>query len=189
MPVHVLIVDTNPGGAAGLEAGLVEAGFDVLMTVDEHDDLFARVKEQQPDAVIVDAEQPSRDMLERLDRLGRRYPGPMIILTQHEAPEITREAAGAGVSIYVVDGAPPAILRSLVQMAIEHSQAQRRLKDELSAAKRTFEERKAVDRAKCRVMERHGLGEDAAYRRLRKLAMDRRLSLSDLAQEVLRAGG
>lgn len=185
MAVRVLIVDAQPSRSERLEAALREAGFDVLATVDEHDDLSARVEEQEPDAVIADARLPSRDTLEDLGQLGRRYPRPMIMMAQREAPEMTREAARLGVSAYVVDGIAPAVMRSLVDMAIEHCQAHRQLRSELSRTQQALEERKAIDRAKCLVMERHGVGEQSAYRRLRKMAMDRRVSLSDLAHELL----
>ncbi len=186
MAVRVLIVDAKPARSQRLEAALREAGFDVLMTVDEQDDLSARVEQLEPDAVIVDAELPSRDTLENLGQVGRHYPRPMIMMAQNEAPDMTREAARAGVSTYVVDGVAPSVMRSLVDMAIEHFQAHRQLKCELDRTQRTLAERKAIDRAKCVVMERHGVGEQAAYRRLRKMAMDQRMSLSDLAHELLR---
>ncbi|MEX0607591.1 MAG: ANTAR domain-containing protein, partial [Halofilum sp. (in: g-proteobacteria)] len=67
-------------------------------------------------------------------------------------------------------------------------QAHHHLPNELKRTQQTLAERKAVDRAKCLLMERHGVGEEAAYGRLRKIAMDRRLSLSAVARELLDDG-
>lgn len=185
MAVRVLIVDAKTERSQRLEAALTEAGFEVLTTVDENDDLAARVEEQAPDAVIVDAELPSRDIFEHLSQLGRRYPKPMIMLSENEAPDMTREAARAGVSAYVVDGVAPSLIRSLVDTAIGHFEAHHELKNELSRTQQTLEKRKAIDQAKCLIMERQGLGEEAAYEKLRKMAMDRRLSLVDVARELI----
>ncbi|MEX1082072.1 MAG: ANTAR domain-containing protein [Halofilum sp. (in: g-proteobacteria)] len=188
MAVRVLIVDAKPARSQRLESALREAGFDVLMTVDETDDLSARMEAQEPDAVIVDADLPSRDTLENLGQLGRRYPKPVIMLAENEVPDMARDAARAGVSAYVVDGVAPSVIRSLVDVAIGHFQAHHQLRNELKRTQQTLAERKAVDRAKCLLMERHGVGEEAAYGRLRKIAMDRRLSLSAVARELLDDG-
>jgi len=185
MAVRVLIVDAKAERSQRLEAALDQAGFDVLMTVDENDDLASRVEQQAPDAVIVDAELPSRDTFEHLSQLGRKYPKPMIMLSENEMPEMTRDAAKAGVSAYVVDGVAPSLIRSLVDTAIGHFEAHRELKSELTRTQQSLEKRKAIDQAKCLLMERQGLGEEAAYQRLRKMAMDRRLALVDIARELI----
>lgn len=187
MAVRVLIVDAKPARSQRLEAALRAAGFEVLMTVDETDDLSARMEALEPDAVVVDADLPSRDTLENLGQLGRRYPKPVIMLAENEAPAMAREAARAGVSAYVVDGVAPSVIRSLVDVSIGHFQAHHQLKSELKRTQQSLAERKAVDRAKCLLMERHGAGEEAAYQRLRKMAMDRRLSLQCVARELLDA--
>ncbi len=136
-----------------------------MLTVDETDD---RGKSKSP--MRLDA-----DLLENLGQLARRYPKPVIMLAENEAPDMAREAARVGVSAYVVDGVAPTVLRSLVDVAIGHFQAHHQLRTELKRAQQTLAERKAVDQAKCLLMERHGVGEEAAYRRLRKIAMDRRV--------------
>ncbi len=183
--MRVLIVDAKPARSRGLEAALREAGFEVLMTVDEGDDLYARVESLAPDAVIVDAALPSRDILEDLAHLGRRYPKPMIMLTRQGDADLPQAAARAGVSAYVVDGIAPALMRSLVDVSIAHFQAHQALRNELARTQRSLNERKTIDRAKCLIMERHRIGEEAAYQRLRKMAMDRRASVFAVAQELV----
>lgn len=185
MAVRVLIVDAKRDRSQQLEAALREAGFDVLMTVDEGDDLYERVEALEPDAVIVDAALPSRDTLEHMGQIGRRYPKPMIMFAENELPDMTRNAARAGVSAYVVDGVAPSLIRSLVDVAISHFRTHHALRSELTRTQQTLEQRKAIDRAKCLIMERQGLGEAAAYERLRKMAMDRRMSLFEIARELL----
>jgi response regulator NasT len=187
MAVRVLIVDARPERSEALESALREAGFDVLATVTERDDLHGRVEALAPDAVIVDAALPSRDTLEHLSQLGRRYPKPMIMLADSGDDSLPREAARAGVSAYVVDGVAPTLVRSLVDVAIAHYQTYSALRGELSRTQRSLQHRKTVDRAKCLLMERQGIGEEAAYRRLRKMAMDRRMSVFDIARELLSA--
>lgn len=185
MTVRVLIVDASPARSDRLEQALVEAGFDVLGRVGADADLYGPMESLRPDAVIVDAELPTRDTLEHLAQLGRRYPKPMIMLSGAGDAELTAAAARAGVSAYVVEGLAPTTVQSLVHVAIAHYQTHRALRSELTRVQQSLEQRKVIDRAKCLLMERHGVGEEAAYGRLRKMAMDRRISLPEQARELV----
>lgn len=59
------------------------------------------------------------------------------------------------------------------------------LEAELARARRQLEDRKLVDRAKGKLMDGYSLREAAAYRTLQLLAMQRRLSLGEVARRVL----
>lgn len=187
MNVRVLIVDTKAERSQALDQALRDAGFDVVMTASEDEDLYAVMKRLRPDAVIIDTALPSRDILEHMGQLGRRYPKPMIMLAQEETPELTREATKAGVSAYVVDTIQPALVRSMVNVAISSFEAHHALKSELTRTRETITQRRTIDRAKTTIMERRGMTEDEAYQYLRKIAMDRRLSMYELSRDLLQA--
>lgn len=189
MTIRILIVDAKAERSRELDRALAEAGFDVVTTVDEQDDLYSTMERTKPDAVIVDAALPGRDTLEHLGQLGKRYPKPMIMLAEEETPELTQQAARAGVSAYVVDNVMPALVRSMVNVAIASFESHRALKGELSRTQETMTQRRTIDRAKSLVMENRGVGEDAAYQYLRKTAMNRRMTIHELAQELLAATG
>ena len=189
MAIRVLIVDTKDERSQALEQALADAGFDVLSTVDEQDDLYRTMEALQPDAVIVDAALPSRDTLEHLGQLARRYPKPMIMLAEEETPDLTQQATRAGVSAYVVDSISPALLRSMLNVSISSFESFRALKGELTRTQETLAQRRAIDRAKVIIMEMRGLGEDAAYQYMRTTAMNRRMTIHELAQELLAATG
>ncbi|MFC0268703.1 ANTAR domain-containing response regulator [Kushneria aurantia] len=185
MSVRVLIVDDRPARSHHLEQALIEAGFEVIMTVHRDDDLHDQLDRLQPDAVIIDAELPGRDTLEYLGHVGRRYPRPMIMLADQDAPELTRSAAEAGVSTYAVASLQPALVRSMINVAIASFEQHSALRHELTRTRESINQRRRVDRAKTLIMERRGMNEQEAYQYLRKLAMDRRLSMHELAGEVL----
>lgn len=67
----------------------------------------------------------------------------------------------------------------------ECSERERALRAELSRARQELEDRRQIDTAKCRLMERHGLSEKESYERMRKLAMNRGQRLADLARALL----
>lgn len=189
MTVRVLILDAKPERSHVLEEALVEAGFKVLATVDEQQDLHAVVERLQPDAVIIDAALPSRDTLEHLGQLAKRYPRPMIMLAEQEPPDLARQAAQASVSAYVIDHLQPALMRSMVNIALTSFESHRALKGELTRTQETLAQRRSIDRAKALIMEMRGIGEEAAYQHLRSTAMNRRTSIYGLAQELLNVAG
>lgn len=116
--IRVLIMDARLARARHLQRALAEAGFTVVAVVDQRDDLHAVMAHQRPDAIIVDTALPSRDTLENLGQFGRHFPKPIIMLTDTAERDLTRDAARAGLSAYVVDGVAPALIRSLVGVAI-----------------------------------------------------------------------
>jgi response regulator NasT len=91
------------------------------------------------------------------------------------------------VSAYVVDGLTADRVRPILEVAIARFSEFQRLRRELETAKSTLEERKLVERAKGILMQSRGLSEDAAFRMLRKVAMDRRVPLVVVAREVVGA--
>lgn len=185
MSVRVLIVDARSERSHTLERALVEAGFEVLMITDEYCDLHGLVERLEPDAVLIDTRLPSRDVLEHLGHINRRYPRPMIVFSREADSALTRQAARAGVSAYVVEGLVPSLVRSLIDVAIESFETHRQLKHELNRARETLNQRRTIDRAKTALMERYGVSEAIAYGQLRKLAMDRRTTVFELAGELL----
>jgi two-component system, response regulator / RNA-binding antiterminator len=59
------------------------------------------------------------------------------------------------------------------------------LKRELSRAQKALADRRVIDAAKCRLMERKGLSEEAAYKQLQAQAMDTRRTIVEVALALL----
>jgi len=186
---RVLIAGTQ---VRSLEAALAEAGFVVLGPEADDAALEARVRELEPDAIVIHQDSPARDTLEHLAVLHSRWPRPMLLLCGEGDRRATRAAVQAGVSLYVVDRLSPATVRSLVDMALLHFQDRQCMARELAEARQALEDRRAIDDAKCLLMEREGLSEPDSYHRLRRLAMQRSQRVADVARAVLsvaRRGG
>ena len=185
MSLRLVIVDARSEGTARLERALAATGFTVLDVIPESADMHQRVAELAPDAVIIDSESPSRDTLEGLASIGSHFPRPIVMLSGGGGADLVRDAAQLGISAYVVDGVSPALVRSLIEVAMVHFRCQRLLAAELEQTRAAFDERRRIDSAKCALMEREGLSEQHAYQRLRRMAMDRGQRLVDIARIVL----
>jgi len=187
MGLRVLLVDDDPERAAMLEAALGASGCAVIGRADSACDLLQRVRESQPDVIVIDQESPDRDTLEHLCLVTRDAPRPIVLFTQEKDPARMRAALKAGVSAYVVDGLSAERVRAVVDVAMTRFEEHEALKRELRTARTSLAERKRIERAKGMVMKSRGVCEDEAYRLLRKLAMERNQKLAQVAESVIAA--
>jgi two-component system, response regulator / RNA-binding antiterminator len=173
------------GADARLRAALEAAGFAVAPAA-ETADLYEAIARHQPQAIVIAADSPSRDTLEHLALVNRRSPQPILLFHDGRDRELAMRALRLGVSAYVAAGLPPATVRSLVEVALMHAERTQSLRRELTRAQQSLTERRWVERAKCLLMESEGLGEAAAYARLRDQAMRDRVSVEQAARRLLR---
>jgi len=90
---------------------------------------------------------------------------------------VARAQAG-GVMAYLLKPLRPAELAPTLDLAVARFAETRQLRQ-------TLEERKIIERAKGRVMERLNLTEDDAFRRLRRAAMNSRRPMVEIARALL----
>lgn len=184
-PLSVLLIDDNPTRAEIVQAGLRDAGYVLLERLDGTYDLSARVGALKPDIIVVSIDSPSRDAIEDLRRTTERQPRPIALFADRSDPATIAAAMAAGVSAYVVKGLAKDRVQPVVDVAVAHFNRYHAMREELDRARLSLVERKTVDRAKGLLMEQKGIGEDAAYKLLRKLAMEQNKRIGEVAQDIL----
>src|SRR2546425_10143065 len=185
LPMRVLIVDESPQRSAVLREGLERAGYEVAAALSAPIELLRALEQVRPDVIIIDTDSPSRDVLEHVVMISRDEPRPIVMFSSDDAPQAIRDAVRAGVSAYVVDGLDAARVKSIVEVAVARFDEHQRLRAELLEANLKLSERKLVERAKGILMKSRGMGEDEAYRMLRRMAMDRGKRLGEIAQQLI----
>src|SRR6201981_3594783 len=75
--LKIVIVDENPIRAAILEDGLREAGHVHVVRLPETSHLLARIYALDPDVILIDLENPSRDVLEQMFQVSRAVKRPI----------------------------------------------------------------------------------------------------------------
>ena len=187
MTLRVILVDDQPERANLVRDALTAGGYEVVAAVGTGADLPRQVAALAPDVLIVDIDSPDRDTLEDMRRVSHEQCRPVVMFAQDGSAEMIRAAVEAGVAAYVVDGLTPERVRPVVEVAIARFAQFQELRSELDKAKTTLAERKLVEKAKGILMQRRGCGEDEAYRLMRKMAMDQKLRLVDIANKVIEA--
>ncbi|MFD1330860.1 ANTAR domain-containing response regulator [Methylopila musalis] len=186
-PLKIVLIDASPVRAAILEEGLRDAGHANIMRIADHANLLERIYAIDPDVILIDLADPSRDVLEQMfqvSRAVRRPVGMFVDQTDHAAIEA---AIDAGVSAYVVDGLKRERVKPILDTTISRFHAFSKLRTELEQARSQLEERKVVDRAKGILMRSRNIGEEEAYGLLRKVAMNEKKKIAEIAQSVVTA--
>ncbi len=185
--LRIVIVDKNPVRAAILEEGLREAGHVQVVHIADTGHLLARVYAIDPDVILIDLENPSRDVLEQMFQVSRAVRRPVAMFVDQSDKASIEAAVDAGVSAYIVGGLRKDRVQNILDLCVSRFNAFARLQDELDRTKSALEERKAIDRAKGILMAAKNLSEDAAYVLLRKTAMNENKKIAEVAQSVITA--
>jgi two-component system, response regulator / RNA-binding antiterminator len=184
---RILIVDENIARAEIIREGLREAGFADVIHLSTTFGLLAHVRDIDPDVIVVDMQNPSRDTLEQMFEVSRLVKRPVTMFVDQSDAEQTRAAVEAGVSAYIVDGLRKERIKPVIDMCILRFEAFARLEAELREAKDQLRDRGVIDQAKHMVMKAKGLDENAAYALLRTTAMRRNMKIAELARAILAA--
>jgi response regulator NasT len=171
------------GRARALRIGLLEAGYNILAALPPDADLEEQISKLQPDVIIVDEQ--SDAALRQVVAATANARRPIVCFTEDGDRQKMHLAIEAGVSAYVVAGLSAERVKAVLDVAIARFEVEQKLRVELSETKIKLAERKVIERAKGLLMERHHCTEDDAYRKLRRLAMDKNLKLSEVAQRML----
>jgi response regulator NasT len=185
--LKIVIVDENPIRAAILKDGLREAGYVQVVHIDDTSHLLARVYSIDPDVILIDLENPSRDVLEQMFQVSRAVRRPVAMFVDQSDAASIEAAVDAGVSAYIVGGLRKERVQNILDLCISRFNAFARLQDELDRTKSALEERKVIDRAKGILMNAKNLSEEAAYALLRKTAMNENKKIAEVAQSVITA--
>jgi len=176
---------TQAERSRALRIGLLESGFNLIASLPADVFLADRIKQLQPDLIIVDAESEARDALEHVVFATRDERRPIVLFTDDKDTSHVRDAVAVGVSAYIVDGLASKRIRPILEVAMARFEYEQNLRFERDDARSALQERTYVDRAKALLMERQGLSEKVAFNKLRKAAMDQGIKLGEVAKRML----
>jgi len=185
--LKIVIVDENPVRAAILADGLREAGFTQVLRLDETANLLAHIYTIDPDVILIDLENPSRDVLEQMFQVSRAVKRPIAMFVDQSDSASIQASVDAGVSAYIVNGLHKERVKHILDLCVSRFYAFSRLQNELEKTKTALEERKVIDRAKGILMKVKNIPEEDAYALLRKTAMNENRKIAEVAQSVVTA--
>lgn len=182
--LKVLIADETQGEKL-LEKTLKKHGFETACLPFDTIDLNLLVSNLLPDIVVLNVYTPTPKTLDAILTINQSHSAPVILFAEDQDSDTIDKVIKAGVSAYIVDGLDPKRIKTIIDIAVARFKEQNAIKEELKKTKSQLEERKSVDRAKGILMKSQGFDEAQAYHALRKLAMDRNISIGEMAKNVI----
>lgn len=186
--MRVLICEDEGLTVLKLRRLLTAAGHDVVGEAKSGEECLTLAEELEPELVLMDVKLPEMDGVQTTRHLMEKRPVPVVIITAYSDDDTVRSATEAGACGYLVKPVSRSQLLSALHVAASRfaeAQQARREAEDLSQA---LEVRKLIERAKGLLMDRAGLSEAEAFRRLQKASRDQRRPMKQIALEVIEAG-
>ena len=182
---RILIAEDEAIIRLDLKEMLEEEGIDVVAEAADGEAAVRLAGEHRPDLVIMDIKMPGMDGLTAAERIIDEGLGAVLILTAFSQRDLVQRAADAGAMGYLVKPFQKSDLMPAIDVAIARHAELQAVKAEVKGVTEQLEARKAIDRAKGRLMDEQGMTEAEAFRHLQKKAMDERRSMREIALEII----
>ncbi len=185
--LRVLLLDDGQRRSPLIRMELIRLRCQLVEVLDSADELGAALTRQAPELLIIDSAAPSPALLGAVAATQQAQRRPVLLLAEDADGDTMRAALKADIALLGVLPLQPQKLGALLELTLVRFEHDQGLRQELQRARHQLAERKDVERAKGILMREHGLDEDAAYQRLRRLAMDGGLTLGSMAQRLIEA--
>jgi len=161
---------------------LGEAGYEVIAQASDGAQAIELVQEHKPDLAILDVKMPVLDGISAAEEIIATC--PVLMLTAFSQRELVDRARDAGVMAYVLKPFTINDLVPAIEIAISRHLQMKSLAAEVADLHDRLETRKIIDRAKGILMAALNLTEPQAFSWIQKAAMDRRLTMKEVALAV-----
>jgi response regulator NasT len=182
---RIVIADDEALIRMGLRAMLEEAGYRVVGEASDGRRAVELVQRLRPDLVFLDVKMPQMDGLAAAASIQELCPTPVVLLTAYSERELVKQAQQAGVLAYLVKPIKEEDLVPAIEVALARFADLVRREERIGALEEQLATRKLVERAKGVLMQREGISEEEAFRRLQMEARRTRRTMREVAQQIL----
>ncbi|WP_251442863.1 ANTAR domain-containing response regulator [Veillonella intestinalis] len=182
----IVIVDDEPITRLDIKDILTEAGYEVSGEAADGFEAVEVCRKVRPDLVLMDIQMPVLDGLKAAKKIAQdKLAKSIVFLTAYGDFENTEKAKKIGATGYLIKPIDEKSLIPTIEMAIAKGQHTETLEQEIEDLKTRLEERKIIERAKGILSQEFNISEEEAYKKLRRLSMDRRAKMSEIAELII----
>jgi response regulator NasT len=188
---NALICTATATEGERLKIMLHELGFAQILAATDSDRALVLAIDQIPDVAIIDTDTAaaSTGWFQSLQSIRAKLNIPVILLGSGFSTEAIEKAIAAGTGGFLSKPVRKEELWPAIEVAAIHNHELEELKEKVAALEGALANRKSVEKAKGLLMRAHGLSEPDAFRRMQKLAMDKRTTLLKIAEAILLTEG
>ena len=185
MATRVVIAEDEAIIRLDLKETLEEEGYEVVGETGRGDEAVQLVREHEPELAILDIKMPGQDGLAAAREIAAERRAAVLILTAFSQRDLIEQARDAGALAYLVKPFERNELIPAVEVALGRFKEMQALAAQTVNLEEQLETRKIVDRAKGRLMDEHGMGENEAFSFIQKRAMSDRVTMRVIAERVI----
>jgi response regulator NasT len=186
MKKRIVIADDEPITRMDLREILEEADYDVVGEATDGFDAVELCRKHVPELVLMDIKMPLLDGINASKIIiEEEVANSIILLTAYSGKDFVEKAKEAGVIGYLVKPIDDVTLLPAVEIALAKGKEIKKLKKDIKKANENLEARKKIEKAKGIFMKEKGITEEEAYRKIRKLSMDKRVSMKKIADIII----
>jgi response regulator NasT len=183
--LRIVIADDESIIRLDLKETLQRMGHQVVAEAGDGRTAVELVRQHRPDLVILDVKMPEQDGVDAAKEIANDRLAPVLLLTAYSQQDLVRRAMDAGVFAYVVKPFTESDLLPAMGVAIARFREFSTIAEEASNLSQALETRKLVDRAKGILMDKHGMREQDAFRRIQQQSMNSRKSMREIAEAII----
>lgn len=186
--VRVLVAEDEALIRLDLVESLRDLGYQVVAEAGDGEAALRLASQQLVDVALLDISMPLLDGLSVARELTAAGTCAVVIVTAFSQREVVARAVAAGAMAYVVKPFTPADLPPAIELARTRFAELRALQDNVGELTGRLAARKTIEQAKAALVAAYGMTEADAFRFLQKKAMDDRVSMAAVAEQVLQHG-
>ena len=164
---------------------LTEAGYEVVGQAGDGEAAIAITEKEKPDLVVMDVKMPKLDGISAAERIANQRIAPVVILTAFSQRDLVERERDAGAMAYLTKPFTIEDLMPAIELAVSRFQEIKQLDAEVSDLQEQLKARKLIEKAKGILMKNLKISEPEAFKWMQKTAMDKRRSMTDVAQLVM----
>jgi two-component system, response regulator PdtaR len=164
---------------------LEDAGYSVVAQAGDGEKAIEQAFEHKPDLIIMDIKMPKLNGLKASEIISKKTGTPILLLTAYSQKEFVDKAKNANIFGYLVKPITETSLIPAVEIALQQAERSSLFLKKLNQMENKLKSRKMIEKAKGILMTRMNLPEDAAFQKMRKISMDKQVSMESIAKRII----
>jgi AmiR/NasT family two-component response regulator len=185
--LSVIIAEDEAVTRMMLRARLERLGHRVVAECENGAQAVLAAKQHQPELAILDIRMPEMDGIEAAKAIINDHPCAIMFLTGFVEDELVEKAGEAGALAYLLKPFRKEDLGPAIEIAMRRFKELQLRNKEVTELTEALETRKLIERAKGILMDRHGLSEDEAFKRIHFQARNQNRKMKDIAMSIITA--
>lgn len=170
-----------------IRARLEKLGHTVVAEAGDGVQAVEAVRVHRPDVVIMDIKMPNLDGIEAARKIMDDAPCALLFLSSFNEDELVEQATQTGALAYMMKPFRKEDLGPALEVAVRRFRTIQSQSKEIDELKETLETRKLIERAKGILMDRHGMSEEEAFKRIHFQARNQNKKMREIAQSIITA--